>query len=126
MVDWNRLNPARNLSIFKIEPDLLREMGIDDEELPVTVDDRAINIIPMGDEDDDSVAGRMTRAVFQDEQADAPAIIQDTQALRVREANIQDTQELRASEAQTREEREEDEEQADAQREQKAQKLENE
>jgi hypothetical protein len=58
-LDWNRLNPARNLSIFKIEPDLLREMGIDDEELPVTVDDRAINIIPMGDEDDDSVAGRM-------------------------------------------------------------------
>jgi hypothetical protein len=106
MVDWNRLNPARNLSIFKIEPDLLREMGIDDEELPVTVDDRAINIIPMGDEDDDSVAGRMTRAVFQDEQADAPAIIQDTQALRVREANIQDTQELRASEDHRQEKRE--------------------
>jgi hypothetical protein len=29
-LDWNRLNPARNLSIFKIEPDLLREMGIDE------------------------------------------------------------------------------------------------
>jgi hypothetical protein len=39
-------------------------MGIDDEEMPVTVDDRAINIIPMGD--DDSVAGRMEpKAVFQ-------------------------------------------------------------
>jgi hypothetical protein len=57
-LDWNRLNPARNLSIFKIEPDLLTQMGIDDEEMPVTDDDRAINIIRMGD--DDSVAGRMS------------------------------------------------------------------
>jgi hypothetical protein len=43
-LDWNRLNPAKNLSIFKIEPDLLTEMGINDEEMPVTDDDRAINI----------------------------------------------------------------------------------
>jgi hypothetical protein len=91
-LDWNRLNPARNLSIFKIEPDLLREMGIDDEEMPVIVDDRAINIIPMGD--DDSVAGRMEpKAVFQDEQADAPAIIQDTQGTQKELERPQDTPE---------------------------------
>jgi hypothetical protein len=119
-LDWNRLNPARNLSIFKIEPDLLTEMGIDDEEMPVTDDDRAINIIPMGD--DDSVAGRMEpRAIFRDEQ-NAPAIIQDTQDTQERvreEAIIQDTQDT-----QERVREEEDEEQADADK--KAQKLENE
>jgi hypothetical protein len=49
-LDWNRLNPARNLSIFKIEPDLLREMGIDDEKClsQLMID---TNIIPMGDDD---------------------------------------------------------------------------
>jgi hypothetical protein len=58
MVDWNRLNPARNLSIFKIEPDLLREMGIDDEEcLSQLMIEHQYN--SNGREDDDSVAGRM-------------------------------------------------------------------
>jgi hypothetical protein len=102
-LDWNRLNPASNLSFFKLEPDLLTQMEIDDEEMPVTDDDRAINIVPMGD--DDSVAGRMEpRAIFQDEQ-NGLAIIQDTQERVIEE---------------------EDEEQVDAKRQQKAQKLENE
>jgi hypothetical protein len=56
-LDWTRLNPARNLSIFATEPDLLTNLGIDDEEMPVTdIDDRALHIVP---EDDDSVAGRL-------------------------------------------------------------------
>jgi DNA-binding transcriptional regulator GbsR (MarR family) len=61
---------------------------------------------------------------FQDEQADAPAIIQDTQALR-KELERQTSQAC-TQDTQRRVREEEDEEQADAQREQKAQKLENE
>jgi hypothetical protein len=55
-LDWNRLNPERNMSIFQEEPELLTEIGIDDAEMPVTRD-RASHVIP--EEDDDSVAGRM-------------------------------------------------------------------
>jgi hypothetical protein len=79
-LDWNILNPARNLSIFVKELELLEHIGIDDEEMPVTTDaDRVINIVP--EEDDDSVAGMMEpRAAFQEgNAADAPAIIQETQ-----------------------------------------------
>jgi hypothetical protein len=87
-LDWTRLNPARNLSIFATEPDLLTNLGIDDEEMPVTdIDDRALHIVP---EDDDSVAGRLVprEARFQaqnDENEDAPAIIEDPIANREEE-----------------------------------------
>jgi hypothetical protein len=35
-LDWHRLNPARNLSIFVNVPELLTNLGIEDEEMPVT------------------------------------------------------------------------------------------
>jgi hypothetical protein len=51
-----RLNQKRNLSILhRARP--VTNLGIDDEEMPVTdIDDRALHIVP---EDDDSVAGRL-------------------------------------------------------------------
>jgi hypothetical protein len=73
-LDWNRLNPARNLSIFASEPELLTSIGIDDEEAPASTedDDRALHVVPL---DDDSEAGRMEprMAILEDE--DAPDII---------------------------------------------------
>jgi hypothetical protein len=73
-LDWNRLNPARNLSIFATEPELLTNLGINDEEAPTsTEDNRALNVIP---EDDDSVAGRMEpRTAILEDDENAPAII---------------------------------------------------
>jgi hypothetical protein len=59
-------------------------MGIDDEEMPVTVDDRAINIIPMGD--DDSVAGRMEPRYFKMNRQMLQQSFKTLKALRVREA----------------------------------------
>jgi hypothetical protein len=61
-LDWNRLNPTRDMSIFQGDPELLKENGIDDEELPVTTtDNREPHYIPL--DDDDSVAGRKDPSV---------------------------------------------------------------
>lgn len=105
-LDWNRLNPARNMSIFQEAPELLTEMGIDDEEMPVTTDDQgASHIIPMGD--DDSEAGRMVtrRALLPEDRA--PAIVpneaneqRDENTAAVIPEETEDAQETRMHKAQ--------------------------
>ncbi len=61
-LDWTRLNPTRDLSIFAQEPELLHDQGIDNEEPPITTPDyNAPHVVPAND--DDSVAGRMVPRV---------------------------------------------------------------
>jgi hypothetical protein len=90
-LDWKRLNPARDLSIFVSEPELLTNIGIDDEEAPDT-DDRALHVVP----DDDSVAGRMEpRQAILDDDDDAPVIIPEEN----REEDQEDQEATEATEA---------------------------
>jgi hypothetical protein len=75
-LDWNRLKPARNASTFATEPDLLTNVGIDDEEAPATTDDRVLHVVP---EDDDSAAGRLEPRKAMLENENATAVIPSTE-----------------------------------------------